>query len=60
MHMNDRYSRQILLRIIQGEGQEILSRSNVVVVGCGALGTTIEMIESHPIPPEVQTLELIV
>lgn len=41
MHMNDRYSRQILLRSIQEEGQEILSRSNVVVVGCGALGTTI-------------------
>lgn len=38
---NDRYSRQIVLTNIQEQGQEKLARSRVVVIGCGALGTTI-------------------
>jgi molybdopterin-synthase adenylyltransferase len=37
--MIDRYSRQILFHEIGKEGQRKLSRSNVVIVGCGALGT---------------------
>ncbi len=41
MLANDRYSRQILLRDIQHDGQEKLARGHVVIIGCGALGTTI-------------------
>ncbi len=41
MHVSDRYSRQILLKDIQKEGQEKLLNSRVVVIGCGALGTNI-------------------
>lgn len=41
MPENDRYSRQILLKNIQGEGQETLAKSHVAIIGCGALGTTI-------------------
>ncbi len=41
MPVNDRYSRQILLRNIKAIGQKNLSNSNVVIIGCGALGTTI-------------------
>lgn len=41
MPANDRYSRQILLRDIQHDGQEKLAKSHVVIIGCGALGTTI-------------------
>jgi len=41
MPVNDRYSRQILLKNIQEDGQKKLAKSNVVVIGCGALGTTI-------------------
>jgi molybdopterin/thiamine biosynthesis adenylyltransferase len=36
--MNERYSRQILLREIGREGQEKLLNSRVLLVGCGALG----------------------
>jgi molybdopterin-synthase adenylyltransferase len=36
---SQRYSRQILLPAIGPEGQERLSRSRVVIVGCGGLGT---------------------
>src|SRR5712671_5604572 len=39
MHMNDRYSRQVLFKEIGAEGQKKLSRSRVVVVGCGATGS---------------------
>lgn len=41
MLVNKRYSRQTLLKNIQNEGQKKLARSCVVVIGCGALGTTI-------------------
>lgn len=41
MPANDRYSRQTLLKNIQKDGQEKLAKSHVVVIGCGALGTTI-------------------
>lgn len=39
--MNDRYSRQIIFPGIGEEGQKKLSRSSVVVIGCGALGSII-------------------
>ena len=39
--MNDRYSRQILFQGIGSEGQEKLSRAHVVIVGCGATGSTL-------------------
>lgn len=39
--MSGRYSRQVILPNIGPEGQEILLKSKVAVVGCGALGTTI-------------------
>jgi adenylyltransferase/sulfurtransferase len=39
--MKDRYSRQMILPSIGEEGQRRLSRSFVVVVGCGALGSVI-------------------
>src|ERR1700694_2670054 len=41
MHMNDRYSRQVLFREIGAEGQEKLSQSRVVIVGCGATGSAL-------------------
>jgi adenylyltransferase/sulfurtransferase len=41
MPVSDRYSRQILLKNIQEEGQVKLANSSVVIIGCGALGTTI-------------------
>jgi adenylyltransferase/sulfurtransferase len=41
MLVNDRYSRQILLKNIRKEGQEKLANSSAVTIGCGALGTTI-------------------
>ena len=37
--MTDRYSRQIIFPEIGEEGQERLGKSNVVIIGCGALGT---------------------
>jgi adenylyltransferase/sulfurtransferase len=36
---NDRYSRQVLFQEIGKAGQECLSRSRVVIIGCGALGS---------------------
>jgi adenylyltransferase/sulfurtransferase len=36
---SERYSRQILFTPIGVEGQERLSRSRVVIIGCGALGS---------------------
>lgn len=39
--MVDRYSRQILFSGIGEDGQAKLSRSTVVIIGCGALGTVI-------------------
>ena len=41
MVVNDRYSRQIILKIIGKKGQERLTKSRVMIIGCGALGTTI-------------------
>jgi len=41
MPVNERYSRQTLLKNIRKEGQTKLANSNVAVIGCGALGTTI-------------------
>jgi len=41
MLVNDRYSRQTLLKYIEKKGQKILNESYVVVIGCGALGNTI-------------------
>jgi molybdopterin/thiamine biosynthesis adenylyltransferase len=41
MHMNDRYSRQELFKEIGTEGQKRLSRSRVVIVGCGATGSAL-------------------
>jgi molybdopterin-synthase adenylyltransferase len=38
--MNERYSRQILFSEIGKEGQEKLSNSRVLLVGCGALGAS--------------------
>ena len=37
---NDRYSRQILFNGIGKNGQEALLRSRVVIIGCGALGSS--------------------
>ena len=39
--MTDRYSRQTIFPEIGEEGQERLGNSNVVIIGCGALGTVI-------------------
>src|SRR5215471_17977811 len=36
---SERYSRQILFNGIGKEGQEKLSQSRVVIIGCGALGS---------------------
>ncbi len=41
MPVNDRYSRQILLKNIRTKGQDKLAKSSTAVIGCGALGTTI-------------------
>jgi adenylyltransferase/sulfurtransferase len=41
MPANDRYSRQTVLKNIREDGQKKLAKSHVVVIGCGALGTTI-------------------
>lgn len=38
--INERYSRQILFRGIGAKGQEKLLNSRVLLVGCGALGTS--------------------
>ncbi len=38
---NERYSRQVLFKGIGAEGQELLSRSRVVIVGCGATGSAL-------------------
>ncbi|MFG6121069.1 MULTISPECIES: ThiF family adenylyltransferase [Thalassobacillus] len=39
--MNSRYSRQVLFPPIGEEGQDLLSRKTVLVVGAGALGTVV-------------------
>ncbi len=41
MLVNKRYIRQEILPIIGKNGQEQLARSRVLLIGCGALGTTI-------------------
>jgi molybdopterin/thiamine biosynthesis adenylyltransferase len=41
MHMNDRYSRQVLFKEIGAEGQKKLLQSRVVIVGCGATGSAL-------------------
>ncbi|MFC1965987.1 ThiF family adenylyltransferase [Chloroflexota bacterium] len=40
-HLRNRYSRQTMFPAIGEEGQVKLSRGNVVIIGCGALGTNI-------------------
>ena len=37
--MKSRYSRQLVLEQIGPEGQEVLLKSKVIIIGCGALGT---------------------
>src|SRR5215510_6511209 len=37
---SERYSRQVLFNGIGKEGQEKLSQSRVVIIGCGALGSS--------------------
>src|SRR5690606_18445560 len=37
--MIDRYSRQILFNPIGMNGQELISKKHVLIIGCGALGT---------------------
>ncbi|UCH94223.1 MAG: ThiF family adenylyltransferase [Candidatus Aminicenantes bacterium] len=39
--MNSRYSRQVVLDKIGPQGQEVLLKSKVMIIGCGALGTHI-------------------
>lgn len=39
--MTSRYSRQIVLDKIGPQGQEVLLKSKVIIIGCGALGTNI-------------------
>jgi adenylyltransferase/sulfurtransferase len=39
LELEDRYSRQVLFAEIGSEGQKQLSRSQVVIVGCGATGS---------------------
>jgi adenylyltransferase/sulfurtransferase len=41
MVANERYNRHIILKIIGKKGQERLAKSRVVIIGCGALGTTV-------------------
>jgi len=40
-HLRNRYSRQTMFPAIGEEGQVKLSKGNVVIIGCGALGTNI-------------------
>lgn len=40
-HLRNRYSRQTMFPAIGEEGQVKLSNGNVVIIGCGALGTNI-------------------
>jgi len=39
--MDDRYSRQVLIKEIGAEGQKKLSQARVVIVGCGATGSAL-------------------
>ena len=41
LEIDDRYSRQVLFREIGAAGQQKLSQSRVVIVGCGATGSTL-------------------
>jgi molybdopterin/thiamine biosynthesis adenylyltransferase len=41
LELEDRYSRQVLFAEIGAEGQKQLSRSRVVIVGCGATGSAV-------------------
>jgi len=41
VEMNDRYSRQVLFKEIGPDGQQKLSKSSVVIVGCGATGSAL-------------------
>jgi molybdopterin-synthase adenylyltransferase len=41
MHIDDRYSRQVLFKEIGAEGQNQLAQSRVVIVGCGATGSAL-------------------
>ena len=39
--MQNRYSRQVILPNIGEEGQKILLKSKITIIGCGALGTVV-------------------
>jgi molybdopterin-synthase adenylyltransferase len=41
MHIDDRYSRQVLFKEIGAEGQNKLAQSRIVIVGCGATGSAL-------------------
>jgi molybdopterin/thiamine biosynthesis adenylyltransferase len=41
LELDDRYSRQILFKEIEAEGQKKLARSRAVIVGCGATGSAL-------------------
>jgi adenylyltransferase/sulfurtransferase len=41
LELDDRYSRQMLFGGIGAEGQKALARSRVVIVGCGATGSSV-------------------
>jgi molybdopterin-synthase adenylyltransferase len=41
MRIDDRYSRQVLFKEMGTEGQRKLAQSHVVIVGCGATGSTL-------------------
>jgi adenylyltransferase/sulfurtransferase len=41
LEMDDRYSRQVLIKEIGAEGQKKLSQARVVIVGCGATGSAL-------------------
>lgn len=41
MEENDRYSRQLLLKVVGERGQRALSKASLLLVGCGATGSTI-------------------
>jgi len=41
VHMDDRYSRQVLFKEIGAEGQKKLAEARVVIAGCGATGSAL-------------------
>lgn len=47
MHIDDRYSRQVLFKEIGAEGQNKLAQSRAVIVGCGATGSALASLLSR-------------